>query len=63
MPCAAYCAAWVNPSGPLYFISVAALINIGLDIFFVAVLGMQADGTAIAPPCLRLALLSARSAI
>lgn len=30
---------------PLYFISVAALINIGLDIFFVAVLGMQADGT------------------
>lgn len=33
---------------PLYFISVAALINIGLDIFFVAVLGMQADGTAIA---------------
>ena len=33
---------------PLYFISVAAVINIGLDIFFVAVLGMQADGTAIA---------------
>ena len=33
---------------PLYFISVAAVINIGLDIFFVAVLGVQADGTAIA---------------
>lgn len=33
---------------PLNFIIVAAVINIVLDIAFVALLGMQADGTAIA---------------